>query len=109
MQKIIILAFILSLSLLTTNTDSASVVSNANSTVFAGVVPSARNSPELQRTPTLLPAETPARTGPPIALTMILLGLCCVFLVLIGVVILGFMVRRQNSEAGENLPSKDSH
>jgi hypothetical protein len=48
------------------------------------------------------PTETPPRTGPPLALTMILLGMCCAFLVLIGVVILGFVVRRQNRQGGNN-------
>ncbi len=49
------------------------------------------------------PTEIPARTGPPLALTMILLGICCAFLILIGVVVLGFVVRRQNREGGENV------
>jgi hypothetical protein len=48
------------------------------------------------------PAATPARTGPPLALTMILLGMCCIFLVLIGVVVLGFVVRSQNRKEGKN-------
>ena len=47
------------------------------------------------------PTETPARPGPPLALTMILLGMCCIFLVLIGVVVLGFVVRRQNQKRGD--------
>jgi hypothetical protein len=50
------------------------------------------------------PTETPARTGPPLSLTLILLGLCCVFLVLIGVVVLGFIVRSQNRRGGNNVP-----
>ncbi|HUE98832.1 MAG TPA: peptidase MA family metallohydrolase [Anaerolineales bacterium] len=49
------------------------------------------------------PTEIPVRTGPPLALTMVMLGLCCVFLVLIGVVVLGFVVRRQNREGGNNV------
>ena len=48
------------------------------------------------------PTETPARTGPPLALTMILLGMCCIFLVLIGVVVLGFVVRSENRKGGTN-------
>ena len=48
------------------------------------------------------PTVPPARTGPPLALTMILLGMCCAFLVLIGVVVLGFVVRRQNHQGGDN-------
>jgi hypothetical protein len=34
---------------------------------------------------------------------MLLLGMCCVFLVLIGIVILGFVVRRQNQQGGNNV------
>lgn len=64
----------------------------------------------LQSTPTPVPTsssegeptQTPVRTGPPLALTMILLGMCCAFLILIGVVVLGFVVRRQNRQGGEN-------
>ena len=64
----------------------------------------------LQTTPTPVPTSSfggqptpiPTRTGPPLALTMILLGLCCAFLVLIGVVVLGFVIRRQNRPGGEN-------
>jgi len=48
------------------------------------------------------PTATPARRGPPIGLTLILLAMCCVFLVLIGIVILGFVVRSQNRKAGNN-------
>ena len=48
------------------------------------------------------PTPTPGPTGPPLALTMILLGLCCAFLVLIGVVVLGFVVRRQNRPGAGN-------
>jgi hypothetical protein len=49
------------------------------------------------------PTETPARTGPPLGLTLLLLGMCCIFLVLIGVVVLGFIVRRQNRQGGEHV------
>ncbi|HET9910532.1 MAG TPA: peptidase MA family metallohydrolase [Anaerolineales bacterium] len=48
------------------------------------------------------PTETPGRTGPPLALTLILLGMCCIFLVLIGVIVLGFVVRNQNRKGGDN-------
>ena len=47
--------------------------------------------------------QTPVRTGPPLALTMILLGMCCAFLILIGVVVLGFVVRRQNRQGGDHV------
>ncbi len=48
------------------------------------------------------PTETPGRTGPPLALTLILLGMCCVFLILIGVIVLGLVVRSQNRKGGNN-------
>jgi|GEM_PF-3500603 len=41
-------------------------------------------------------AETPVRGNPPLSLTLILLVLCCGFLLLIGMFILGFIVRNQN-------------
>jgi hypothetical protein len=49
------------------------------------------------------PTETPGRTGPPLPLTLILLGMCCIFLILIGVVVLGFVVRSQNRKGGDNV------
>jgi hypothetical protein len=49
------------------------------------------------------PAETPPAHGtPPLGLTLALLGLCCIFLVLIGVIVLSFIVRAQNMKAGKN-------
>jgi len=49
------------------------------------------------------PTETPGRTGPPLSLTLILVGMCCAFVVLVGVVILGFVVRNQNHKEGKNV------
>ncbi|HEX5808050.1 MAG TPA: peptidase MA family metallohydrolase [Anaerolineales bacterium] len=49
------------------------------------------------------PTEAPARTGPPLALTLTLLAMCCIFLVLIGIVVLGFVVRSQNRKEGNNV------
>jgi len=60
-----------------------------------------------QASPTAIPTssfdnqptpETPTRTGPPLSLTLILLGFCCLFLLLIGVVVLGFIIRRGNQK-----------
>ncbi len=48
------------------------------------------------------PTQTPGRTGPPLALTLILLAMCCVFLLLIGVIVLGLVVRNQNRKGGTN-------
>jgi len=64
-----------------------------------------------QVTPTLIPTSslgepaTPTsgtRTAPPLSLTLFLLGLCCFFVVLIGVFILGILVRRQNDKADKH-------
>ena len=57
-----------------------------------------------QATPSAIPtssfethaAETPVRGRPPLSLTLILLALCCGFLLLIGMFVLGFVVRNQN-------------
>lgn len=67
-------------------------------------------SAALQATPTPVPTssfnqqptETPVRTGPPLALTLILLGMCCIFMLLVGVVVLGFVVRSQNRKEGNH-------
>ncbi len=48
------------------------------------------------------PTSTPTRTGPPLALTLILLSLCCIFLVLVGVIVLGLVLRNQNRKGGTN-------
>ncbi|MBI5841521.1 MAG: hypothetical protein HZB19_15620 [Chloroflexi bacterium] len=47
-------------------------------------------------------SPSPTRSGPPIALTLALLGFCCVLLVIIGVFVLGIIVRSQNRKAGNN-------
>ncbi len=44
--------------------------------------------------------EAPQQSGPPLWLTLSLLGMCCVFLLLIGVVVLGFIARRGNQPQG---------
>lgn len=49
------------------------------------------------------PTDTPStRTGPPLSLTLILLALCCAFILIIGIVVLGFIVRSQNNKGGNN-------
>jgi len=64
-----------------------------------------------QSTPTVIPTssfdstpatEMPMRTAPPLGLSLILLGVCCVMLLLIGVLILGVVVSRQNRTGGKN-------
>jgi hypothetical protein len=69
-------------------------------------------SSSLQTTPTAIPTssvdglppttETPSRTGPPLALTLILLGFCCLILLIFGVIALGLIVRNQNRKGGQN-------
>ena len=43
-----------------------------------------------------IPTETP-----PLSLTLGLLGLCCIMLVLVGIVVLGFIVRAENRKMDE--------
>jgi len=65
---------------------------------FSGVLFAAQATPSAIPTSafTTQSAETPGRGSPPLSLTLILLGLCCVILLLIGMLILGFLVRNQN-------------
>ena len=50
------------------------------------------------------PTETPTteRGRPPLWLTLTVLGFCCIFLLVIGVVALGLVVRSQNRKGGNN-------
>ena len=74
------------------------------------IVPISGGLPALQITPTPVPTSSggqptdsvPTRTGPPLWLSLTLLGMCCLFLLVVGVVMLGFVVRRGNSKAGKN-------
>ena len=63
------------------------------------VTPTAIPTSTFDEPPTL---ETATRTAPPLWLTLTLLGFCCIFLFLIGVVVLGFVVRNQNRPGGKN-------
>ena len=89
---------------------SAQPTAMPSPTIVPTIVPMGGVSSALQVTSTPVPTSsfggqptpTPARTGPPLALTMILLGLCCAFLVLLGVVVLGFVVRSQNRKGGNH-------
>ena len=91
---------------------SAQPTSQPTPTFVPTIVPvGGQASSVLQITPTSVPTSSsegeptqmPVRTGPPLALTMILLGMCCAFLILIGVVVLGFVVRRQNRQGGDHV------
>jgi hypothetical protein len=128
MQKTI-LALILSLSLLTVTTaftQHHAIVTNNEARLRPGstqptTVPTPTFVPTIipvsgvalsnQITPTTIPTssfgestpEVPVRTAPPLWLTLTLLGMCCVFLILIGMVTLGFIVRNQNLKGANNL------
>lgn len=49
------------------------------------------------------PESSLARSGPPIFLTLALLGFCCVFLILIGVIALGIFVRAKSPSGGSDV------
>jgi hypothetical protein len=89
MRKIqILLALILSLSLL--HTPSA----------FAAPQPGAltHNAILQDPTPTPFPDLQPTPAGPPLSLTIALICFCLIFLAIIGILILGVVVRKQNME-----------
>lgn len=90
-------------------TVSAQPTAQPTPTFVPTIVPVSGGSFNLQATPTLIPTstggqptETPTRTPPPLWLTLILLGFCCLFMLIIGVVVLGFVVRSQNRKEGKN-------
>jgi hypothetical protein len=90
---------------------SAQATAQPTPTFVPTIVPVSGAPMAQQSTPTAIPTssfdstpatEIPARTGPPLALSLILLGVCCIMLLLIGVLILGVVVSRQNRKGGEN-------
>jgi hypothetical protein len=88
---------------------SAQPTTQASPTFVPTIVPVSGGSFILQTTPTPIPTSTsgqptgtPTRAGPPLTLTLILLGMCCMFLILVGIVVLGFVVRGQNMKEGKN-------
>ena len=91
---------------------SAQPTAQPTPTYVPTIVPvSGAPSVSLQATPTAIPTssivtqppvEPPTRTGPPLALTLILLVFCCLFLLVIGVVVVGLIVRNQNAKGGQN-------
>ena len=91
---------------------SAQPTAQPTPTFVPTIVPISGGAVVLQATTTPVPTSsfdstpgTPStsRSGPPLALTLILLGMCCTFLLVIGVVVLGLIVRRQNSKGGNNV------
>ena len=93
---------------------SAQPIAQPTATFVPTIVPVAgAPSSTNQSTPTAIPTSsfanqpTPepasaSRTAPPPWLTLTLLGFCCLFLLLIGVIVLGFIVRNQNMKAGND-------
>ena len=73
------------------------------------IVPVSRGLLPNQTTPTAIPTsslngqptEIP-RGRPPLALTLILLGTCCIMLLLVGALVIGFIARNQNRKEGNN-------
>lgn len=52
-------------------------------------------------------SDSGVSTGPPIWMTLSLLGFCCVLTLILGVFVLGFVVRAQNIKAMRNQRSDD--
>jgi hypothetical protein len=80
------------------------------------IVPISGNSGKvtLQATPTAVPTSssstqptepvtTPQAQRPPLALSLILLGMCCAMVLLVGLVVVGFIIRYQNQKGGKNV------
>jgi hypothetical protein len=92
-------------------TVSAQPTAQPTPTYVPTIVPISGAPSVSQISPTLVPTSsfeeqpiaTPAARGtPPIALTLALLTFCCIFLLIIGVIVFGFYIRAQNMKAGKN-------
>jgi hypothetical protein len=92
-------------------TASAQATAQPSPTFVPTIVPVSGGSLVLQATPTPIPTSSlgglpteapPVRTAPPLSLTLILVALCCAFILIIGIVVLGFVVRSQNSKGGKD-------
>jgi hypothetical protein len=75
------------------------IVPISGAPLVSEIVPTLIPTSSFENQPTSTPAE---RGKPPIALTLALLGFCCIFLLILGVIVLGFIVRAQNMKAGKN-------
>jgi hypothetical protein len=78
---------------------------------ISGVVLSVQSTPSAIPTSSFATqsAQTPVRGSPPLSLTLILLALCCAFLIFIGILILGFIVRKQSLKEWKNDQKSNSH
>jgi hypothetical protein len=86
---------------------SAKPTAPAAPTFVPTYIPFSGASLSVTPTPYAIPTETfdtpslpPGR--PPLSLTLLLLGVCCLMLLVLGVFVLGFIVQRGNRKAGKN-------
>jgi hypothetical protein len=82
-----------------TPTHVPTIVPISGAPVVSLITPTAIPTSSFNQQPTQEPV-TPGR--PPLALTLVLLGFCCIFLLIIGVIALGIFVRTQNRKGGNN-------
>jgi len=93
-------------------TTSAEPTAQPTPTYVPTIVPISGAPLALQATATPVPTssfdQTPttgtpsAPNRPPLWLTLALLGFCCIFILIIGVIVLGVVVRNQNMKRGKN-------
>ena len=90
---------------------SAQPTAQPTPTFVPTIIPISGAPLALQTTPTPLPTssfgvpptDAPALPNrPPLVLTLILLGFCCLLLLVIGVIVLGVIVRSRNRKGGNN-------
>ena len=86
---------------------SAQPTSQPTPTHVPTIVPVSGGSLIVTPTPYAIPTSTinggqSTRTGPPIWMTLSLLGFCCVLGLIIGVFVIGMIVRTQNAKARKN-------
>jgi len=92
-------------------TSSAQPTAQPTPTYVPTIVPISGAPLANQISPTLIPTSsfngqptesTPIRGTPPIALTLALLGFCCLLILIIGVIVFGFYIRAQNMKVGKH-------
>jgi hypothetical protein len=110
-KSITTLMFGLSLLTITSAFISVPPIDKVTTVPFSGALFSVQATPGAIPTSsfTTQPAGTPVRNTPPLSLTLILLGLCCFFLLLIGVFILGFVIRNQNIKEWKKNQQSEPH
>ncbi len=79
-------------------------------TVVPTIIPIGAAPPVVQATATAVPtssfatpaAQAPTRTAPPLSLTLLLLTVCCFMIAIVGILVLGIVLRNQNREGGKS-------